>query len=260
MSKKANGRVGPPEPADEHDRKLLADVERHGWHVIGVMEDREGPAFAYSIGLYHTFGHPELIIFGLPVRVMHQIINLVGEEIRSGERFEHLAEYDDILEGYRVAFRTLAGRHYREYLGFARWFYRGDDFPALQCVWPDARYRYPWHPEAEPAFIERQPLLSDDTSWPFHEGKNRAVFTTRPVLQGGHPILLVTHDRNGDWQFLCGTTNRSEDGQVVSLAAILERDPTVAEVADLPEGSQAQREQKGAPWKREPDKIHNVRR
>src|SRR4051794_27391344 len=55
MTTSYRGRAGdvrkcdPPEPTDEHDRKLLADVERHGWHVVCVEEDEEGPGFAYSI-------------------------------------------------------------------------------------------------------------------------------------------------------------------------------------------------------------------
>src|SRR5947209_11847293 len=97
--KKQNAGDRLPEPADEHDRKLLGDVARHGWHVIGVEEDEEGPAFAYSIGLYRTFGHPEVIVLGLPVRVLHRIINAVGEEVRSGERFEHLDEPGAGLDG-----------------------------------------------------------------------------------------------------------------------------------------------------------------
>src|SRR4051812_23358833 len=114
--KKQNASGKPPEPADEHDRKLLADVERHGWHVIGVEEDEEGPAFAYSIGLYRSFGHPEVIVFGLPVRVLHRVINAVGEEVRSGERFGHLDESGDVLQGYNVVFRTVKRGHYPEYL------------------------------------------------------------------------------------------------------------------------------------------------
>jgi hypothetical protein len=249
--KKQNVNDGPPEPADEHDRKLLADVERHGWHVIGVEEDEEGPAFAYSIGLYRSFGHPEMIVFGLPVQVMHRIINAVGEEVRSGERFEHLDESGEVLDGYNLAFRTVERRHYADYFGYARWYYGGDDFPAFQCVWPDAAHHYPWHPEFPAALAQRQPLLSDDTSWPFQEGRNRAVFTTNPVLGDGHPILLVTHDRESDWQFLCGTTNRPEDGQLVSLGCIFERDRTIAEVADLPAGWRAYRQAKGSAWRRE---------
>jgi hypothetical protein len=249
--KKPNARGKPPEPADEHDRKLLADVEGHGWHVIGVKEDLEGPAFAYSIGLFRSFRHAEVIVFSLPVQVMHRIINAVGEEVRSGKRFEHLDESADVLNDYNVAFRNVERRHYADYFGYARWFYRGDDFPALQCVWPDSEHRYPWHPAVNATLAEKQPVLTEDTSWPFHEGRNRAIFTTKPVLRDGHPILLVSHDRDGDWQFLCGTTNRPKDGQVVSLECIFERDRTLAEVADLPEGWTAYRRTKGTAWKRE---------
>lgn len=33
---------------------------------------------------------------------------------------------------------------YREFLGYALWFYDGDAFDALQIVWPDEACRYPW--------------------------------------------------------------------------------------------------------------------
>jgi hypothetical protein len=32
-----------PTPTDDHDKKLLADVKKYGWHVIGVEEDEVGP-------------------------------------------------------------------------------------------------------------------------------------------------------------------------------------------------------------------------
>jgi hypothetical protein len=179
------------------------------------------------------------------------MINAAGEQVRSGEKLGHLDESGDVLDGYNVAFRTVERRHYPDYLGYARWFYRGDYFPALQCVWPDPRHRYPWHPETTPDLTRRQPVLSDDTSWPFHEGRNRAAFTTKPVLEENLPVLLVSHDGDGDWQFLCGTTNQPKDGRIVSLECIFERDHTLAEVADLPEGWMASRTAKGAAWTRE---------
>ena len=36
-----------------------------------VSEDDIGPGFAYTIGLAHSFGAPELAMFGLDVHVMH---------------------------------------------------------------------------------------------------------------------------------------------------------------------------------------------
>ena len=155
-----------------------------------------------------------------------------------------------MLEGYLVFFRKVEPRHYREYLGYARWFYQGDDFPILQCVWPDKAHHYPWHPDTSELFRQRQPVLYDPAGWRFQEGSNRAVFTTKPVIHDGLPILLVSHDTNGDWQFLCGTTNLVDDAAVVCLGEILQRDQSLLDLADLPEGWQASRKQVGAAWKR----------
>jgi hypothetical protein len=71
------------------------------------------------------------------------------------------------------------------------------------------------------------------------------------LLEETLPVLLVSHDTDGDWQFLCGTTNRTEDGRLVSLGCIFERDRTLASVADLPEGWRASRAAVGADWCRE---------
>jgi hypothetical protein len=69
----------------------------------------------------------------------------------------------------------------------------------------------------------------------------------------GAPILLVTHDADdGSWQFLCGTMDETSDGRVVGLGRLCDRDPSLLELADLPEGSRAWRERAGAPWRRGP--------
>jgi hypothetical protein len=70
------------------------------------------------------------------------------------------------------------------------------------------------------------------------------------VIHDGLPILLVSHDEEGDWQFLCGITDQVDDGAVVSLGSILQRDSTLADLADLPQGWQASREAVGSDWKR----------
>jgi hypothetical protein len=76
------------------------------------------------------------------------------------------------------------------------------------------------------------------------------VFSTRPVREKGYPILLVTHDDNGDWQFLCDTTTDVKDGLVLHLAHIVDAYPDVHELADLPRGWIAERESEGRPWRR----------
>lgn len=144
---------------DPDEEKVVSDVEQFGWHVVKIIEDQEGPAFAYSIGLFKSFGQPEFIVFGLPLETLHRIINVIGELAEKGRKLQDGSTSPDVLEGYVVQFRQVAIPHYREYFGYARWFYKGNQFPALQCVWPDAEGTYPWEAEAPQWIKDRQPLL-----------------------------------------------------------------------------------------------------
>lgn len=57
----------------EHDieskKAILADIEKFGCHVALFEKDNYLPGFAYTIGLYKTYGHPEIICFGLKTEV-----------------------------------------------------------------------------------------------------------------------------------------------------------------------------------------------
>jgi hypothetical protein len=145
----------------------------------------------------------------------------------------------------------VARDQYREFVGYARWFYGGNNFDLLQCIWPDHSQRFPWHPDFPAALQTRQPLRTDDSEWKFNAGKNRAVFTTKPVINQRLPILRVSHDVDGDWQFLCGTTNQVADGALVRLSTIIRLDPTILELGDMPAGWRATRPAPGQPWRRE---------
>ena len=90
---------------------------------------------------------------------MHAILNMAGAEIRGGRRFVAGATTEVLLEGYACEFACVPVTCHREYLGFARWFYGGDDFVALQCVWPDRSHRFPWHEGTAPTFRQIQPVL-----------------------------------------------------------------------------------------------------
>jgi len=89
------------------------------------------------------------------------------------------------------------------------------------------------------------------SEWPFSDPTDVAAITTRPVLEEGHPILLVTHEDDGDWQVLCGTTNDSADGRVVCLGCLFIRDRSIGELADLPRGWRAWRDSVTSAWQRE---------
>jgi len=88
-------------------------------------------------------------------------------------------------------------------------------------------------------------------NWPFSDPENIATLTVKQIVRGELPILLVRHDADdGGWQFLTGRNVHTTDAIVVALREIVKSDPSIAELADLPEGWQASREFVGDPWKR----------
>lgn len=144
---------------DIDDEKVVSDIERFGLTVMLVEGDEETPSFAYSIGLFRNYGHPEIIVFGLDFEVMSSIVNEVGEQVKTGKHYETEKIYFGLIEKYGCVFEPVAERHYAEYFGYANWFYKGTDFPALQCVWPDKAGLYPWHEDFNPEWLAAQPLL-----------------------------------------------------------------------------------------------------
>lgn len=148
-----------PEPDDDTDHKLLADIASHGWHIVGVDADDAGPGFAFSVGILYTLGHPEILIMGLRPEVAANLINIIGDAIRAGKSFEAGKQYRDIAVGFPLAFVAMDARYFREYLGYALWFYRALDFSVLQCIWPDKAGVFPWEPGYDSRFFDVQRVL-----------------------------------------------------------------------------------------------------
>ena len=91
-----------------------------------------------------------------------------------------------------------------------------------------------------------------ESDWPFADPVNTTAFTTTRVLHDGFPVLLVSHDHDCDWQFLCDTTNDTADCLIVCLGCAYQRDTSVGELADMPAGWQARRDSATDPWERNP--------
>jgi len=143
----------------EKDAKLLETLEQWGWFVIKVGASDSEPAFAYSMGLYETFHHPEIILFGLDLGTMHQLINDAAKRIQEGETFDEGHRYDDPLAGYQCEFRKVNPSHYDGLLNYAIWYYKSSPFPAVQLVWPDFAGLFPWENGFDERYRKDQPTL-----------------------------------------------------------------------------------------------------
>ena len=89
--------------------------------------------------------------------------------------------------------------------------------------------------------------------WPFDQPPNCATFVTRGLIDDGKPILFVSHDEDDHgWQFHDTLDAKPEDARLVCLRQVLEIDPAMRELADLPPGWIAWRRNEFGPWVREP--------
>lgn len=146
--------------ADRLDLAVIDNVLQHGWHVVMVPEDELGPGFAYTVGLGHTHGAPELAMFGLSdVHAMHAMLNALGSRAALGTSLRDGQHHQGVVDGRQVALRNVDLRWYRTFFGRAISFYRRPPFTVLQVAWSDAEGRFHWESSAEHGHRESQPQL-----------------------------------------------------------------------------------------------------
>lgn len=223
------------------DNQTASHISEFGLSVIMLEATDYLSSFAYSVGLWQKYGHPEIICFGLPTKTLHLIINDVAEIVKKGQKIETGKIYNQIFQKSRAEFVTVDKRNIGDYFAMAINHYNNYDFPALQLIWTDRNDRFPWEADFENEFVYKQPLLDRNADFKFREPKDLATFTTRQWLDQQKPILHVVHENDGDWQFLTGD-QMSEDIKVVALEQLIIRDKTLNEMFDLEYGERAKRE------------------
>jgi hypothetical protein len=76
----------------------------------------------------------------------------------------------------------------------------------------------------------------------------RLSYVCSHVFGNERPILLICHDVDGDWQFLCGDIHENEIPVVVGMEHLLERDPSLIDLREIPPGWGAERINKTSKW------------
>lgn len=141
------------------ERKLFDDIEEYGVHIVHVPEEDDAPGFSFTVGLWHTFEQPEVVVFGLAEEVAHDLLNALADDAAEDKKFLADTRHDGVLVGYPVRFIAVPKAQYDDYLGSAVWAYEGDDFPCVQLVWPDKQGRWPWEAGVREGFAAAQPVL-----------------------------------------------------------------------------------------------------
>lgn len=152
-------RIGDDE-LDPIEQRIVTDVDRYGWHCMYLLGDEELVPYAYSIGLHHSHGHPELSVFALEFDEARDLIAELVERVKGGERLDAGDVQGGPPDEERLTFAPVDQAWYEDFFGRGIDFYGTLDFPMLQCVWSDESGRFPWDSGFDPELQALQPNLA----------------------------------------------------------------------------------------------------
>lgn len=142
------------------EQLVLDNVQKHGWHCTSVSGDDKTPSFTYTVGLYKSYGHPELIVFGLSSTLSHAVLAICANAAAAGRPLNLEQATDELLENHSCVFVQVPEARYSDFVLSTIRFYQGNNFPLYQVVWPELGAGvFPWHPDAEAKFKMQQPVL-----------------------------------------------------------------------------------------------------
>ncbi len=252
------------------DAWAVEKIEDFGCAIITVgSECKDDFGWTYSLGIYDTCQQPELITVGLPTEVAKSCINEVARRMRAGADLTKQRQ-KELIGNVDCELRLVAPKWVARLMNFANWYNNGAEYPVLQVIYPDLQNQFQWEEGFNTRFV--QPLLQPGTpitavdhqfwnsigkdeerfpGWVFPDKPHTKVFVSSAIREIKEWITLVTHDlSDGAWQMVGDTGTESGGPELACLHHMIEKDPTLLEIADLPKGWGAERSVPGQPWHR----------
>ena len=146
-------------PPVEEGEQVLENIATYGWHCVHVPQMGHQLAFTYTIGLYHSYKHPELLVYGANAKAACDMIKYVGTAARDDEALDLDQPTDKLMDGHSCVFVEVPYLNFPQRLEHGLWFYEDVSFPLRQIVWTSNQGLFPWHPESSVRFRASQPLL-----------------------------------------------------------------------------------------------------
>jgi hypothetical protein len=144
---------------DELERTLLRSIQDRGYSILSEPAQADHPAYSYTVGLIYRFEHPELVVVGLTRERGEALLLVAAELVKQGAALAPGSVNTELLHDYPCHLGPVAIAQHRAYLGYARWYYRGDGFTAVQVIWPDREGRFPNEADFAAHLRAQQPIL-----------------------------------------------------------------------------------------------------
>lgn len=138
------------------DADMMKVIQEYGHAVIPIIDSQ--PQITFTVGLKHSYNHPELIILGLKIADAFTLLNTCGRMIKDGDALETGRRYTEFAN-MPAYFRLVEPRLARKYIGRCINFYGGVTPTLLQFVWPDPKALFPWESGYQTKYNRLQPHL-----------------------------------------------------------------------------------------------------
>jgi hypothetical protein len=248
--------------------EAIHTIEEFGCQVVSVSSDAVAPSFTYTAGVYDTCAKPELITVGLPADVAHSALNAAVELMKNGIDLT-IGRHKDLVGDVDVEFRHVDPKWLHHVMLRTDWFYEGADVPVLQLIYPDLENRFQDEDDSFNEFFA-QPILDGEIEdgtlaydfwashdrasslyrWKFSDGPHTSAYLSGTVNDQTEPVTYVSHDLEGDWQFLGDKMSEGGEPVLSCLHHPIDNDRSLEELHDLPLNWYATRENPTAPWER----------
>jgi hypothetical protein len=132
---------------DEEKKRLFLkriddDIEKYGYHVTYVMEEKDFTPFGYSTGLYKKFGIPEVFVSGLPNGLTNTLITNYAE-IFKDKSIPFNKKLDNLIDRFLVYLIPVETSLIEEKVLASLRLYDGIGFDSVQVIYPDLNGLFP---------------------------------------------------------------------------------------------------------------------
>ena len=132
---------------DEEKKRLFLkriddDIEKYGYHVTYVMEEKDFTPFGYSTGLFKNFGIPEVFVSGLPNGLTNTLITSYAE-IFKDKSIPFNEKLDNLIDRFLVYLIPLETSLIEEKVLASLRLYDGIGFDSVQVIYPDLNGIFP---------------------------------------------------------------------------------------------------------------------
>lgn len=151
-----------PDRNMEKADKIAWVVETQGWcaEPVAPQPDPPTPGYTYTIGFEETFGHPELVIFGLAPVAARGLLEMIATHLEAGGELP-VGSFVGLLDNdLPAAVLPIEMPEHAPLFESAAVYYSRDDFRIRQFIWPDRAGKLPWDEGYDDRLRMAQPVIA----------------------------------------------------------------------------------------------------